>query len=399
MKTDPKRKTFDAVGLDVGSAWTRCVIFQLEGDRVRFRACGEVPSKGWVKGRIADQNAAVESIQGAVREAERHARVSVEAAVVGLGGSVRGANCRGFLDLGRLRAVDQRDVNRAVERASRVRLQEDRMILQMLPQDFVVDGHPGHRDPRQMVAGQIEANVHLVTASIREHECLVAAINQAHLAVEETIFEPFAACYASLRPEDRRDGAAVLCIGAHSAELVVYYGEALQLACSVPISGDHFTRDVARGLRISFQDAAIIKHEFGCAAAGSTAENSFVDVPSRDDRDVQRRTLNRILEARAEDLFKYVHEELTRIGMQSALIGGLFLAGGGARLDGMCDLAERILQCQARIALPLGIQDWPEEIFDPVWTTAAGLAMYSAKLKSQQEIQRQSIGLLGRIMK
>jgi cell division protein FtsA len=85
--------------------------------------------------------------------------------------------------------------------------------------------------------------------------------------------------------------------------------------------------------------------------------------------------------------------------MQSALIGGLFLAGGGARLDGMCDLAERILQCQARIALPLGIQDWPEEIFDPVWTTAAGLAMYSAKLKSQHEIQRQSIGLLGRILK
>ena len=335
----------------------------------------------------------------AVREAEQHARISVEAAVVGLGGSVRGANCRGFLDLGRLRTVDQRDVNRAVERASRVRLQEDRLVLQMLPQDFLVDGHPGHRDPRKMVAGQIEANVHLVTVSVREHECLVAAVNQAHLAVEDTVFEPFAACYAALRSEDRRDGAAVLSIGAHSAELVVYYGEALQLACSVPISGDDFTRDVARGLRISFEDAATVKHEFGCAAANSTAENSFVDIPSRDNRDFQRRTLNHILEARAEELFKYVHEELTRVGMQGALIGGLYLAGGGSRLDGMCDLAERILQCPVRIALPVGIQDWPEEIFDPVWTTAAGLAMYSAKLKSQHEIQRQSIGLLGRILK
>ena len=398
MKKDSK-KTFDAVGLDAGSAWTRCVIFQLEGDRVRFRGHGQARSKGWVKGRIADQNAASESMLAALREAEQQAHMSVGAAVVGIGGSVRGANCRGFLDLGRLRAVDQRDVNRAVERAARVLLQEDRMVLQMLPQDFVVDGHPGHRDPRRMVAGQIEANVHLVTASVCEHQCLIAAVNQAHLAVEETIFEPFATCYASLRPEDRRDGAAVLSIGAHSTELVVYYGEALQLACSVPISGDHFTRDVARGVRISFEDAATIKHEFGCAAAGSTAENSFVDVPSRSNRDIQRRTLNHILEARAEELFKYVSEELTRIGMQGALIGGLYLAGGGALLDGMCDLAERILQCQVRIALPLGIQDWPEEIFDPMWTTAAGLAMYSAKLKSQNEIQRQSAGLLGRILK
>jgi cell division protein FtsA len=398
LKTDSK-KTFDAVGLDAGSAWTRCVIFQLEGDRVRFVGCGEAPSKGWVKGRIADQNAASESMRAALHEAEQSARISVGAAVVGIGGSVRGANCRGFLDLGRLRTVDQRDVNRAVERASRVRLQEDRLVLQMLPQDFLVDGHPGHRDPRKMVAGQIEANVHLVTASVRDHECLVAAVNQAHLAVEDTVFEPFAACYAALRSEDRRDGAAVLSIGAHTAELVVYYGEALQLACSVPISGDHFTRDVARGLRISFEDAATVKHEFGCAAASSTAENSFVDIPSRDNRDFQRRTLNNILEARAEELFKYVHEELTRVGMQGALIGGLFMAGGGSRLDGMCDLAERILECPVRIALPFGIQDWPEEIFDPVWTTAAGLAMYSAKLKSQHEIQRQSIGLLGRILK
>jgi hypothetical protein len=148
-----------------------------------------------------------------------------------VGATVRGANCRGLHDLGRVRTVEQRDVNRAVERARRVRLPEGAMILQMFPQDFVVDGHPGHRDPRRMIAGQIEANVHLVMTSQREHECLVTAVNQAHLAVEETVFEALAACYAAVLPEDRREGAAVLNIGAQSSELVVYYGDALQLAC------------------------------------------------------------------------------------------------------------------------------------------------------------------------
>jgi cell division protein FtsA len=323
----------------------------------------------------------------------------VEGAVVGVGANVRGANCRGLLDLGRLRAVEQRDVNRAVDRATRVRLPDDVMILQLFPQDFVVDGHPGHRDPRKMIAGQIEANVHLVTTSVQEHDCLVAAVNRAHLSVEETVFEPLAASYAAVLPEDRREGAAVLNIGAQSTDLVVYYGDALQLAASLPISGDHFTRDVARGLCISFEDAAAIKHEFGSARAGSTAENSFVEVPSREDRDVPRRTLNQILESRALDLFQLVRRELARVGMEGALAGGIFLSGGGARLEGMWEMAEQELGCRTCNALPVGIQDWPEEIYDPAWTTVAGLAMYSAKLKSQHEIERQSTGLLGRVLK
>ncbi len=392
-------KTFDAVGLDAGSAWTRCVICRLEDNRLRLLGCGSAPSQGWAKGLIADQSAVSECMLAALREAEANAQVSVEGAVTGVGATVRGANCRGLHDLGRVRTVEQRDVNRAVERARRVRLPEDALILQMFPQDFMVDGHPGHRDPRGMIAGQIEANVHLVMASQREHDCIVTAVNQAHLAVEETVSEALAACYAAVLPEDRREGVALLNIGAQSSELAVYHGDALQLAASLPVSSDHFTRDVARGLCISFEDAATIKREFGCAKADTTAENCFVEVASRDDRDVPRRTLNRILESRAMDLFQLVQRELARIGMEGALIGGLFLAGGGARLEGLCETAEEVLKCRVCNALPVGIADWPDELCDPAWATVAGLAMYSAKLKSQHEIQRQSYGLLSKILK
>jgi cell division protein FtsA len=391
--------TFEAVGLDAGSAWTRCVICRLEDNNMRFLGYGSAQSQGWSKGLIADQTAVSESMLVALREAERSAQVSVEATVVGAGATVRGANCRGLHDLGRVRAVDQRDVNRAVERAKRVLLPEDTMILQMFPQDFVVDGHPGHRDPRRMMAGQIEANVHLLMTSQREHDCLVTAVNHAHMAVEETAFEGLAAGYAAILPEDRREGAALLNIGAQSSELVVYYGDAMQLATSLPIAGDHFTRDVARGLCIGYDDAVILKHEFGCAKADTTPDNCFVEVASRENRDVQRKTLNRILESRALDLFQMVRRELTRIGMDGALMGGMFLSGGGARLEGMCEIAEEVLKCRVCNALPLGIEDWPEDLCDPAWTTVAGLAMYSAKLKSQQERRRQSYGLLSKILK
>src|SRR5690242_16590589 len=189
------------VGLDAGSRTTRMVITAIEQGRVRLLGFGAAEAQGWLKGRIADAKEVSESIRMALREAEGAAEVSVEGAVVGIGGkAVRGANTRGILDLGYVREIDQRDVNRVVNRATRVQLSEDRMVLQLFPQDFVVDDHPGHRDPRKMMASRLEVNVHLVTASSQQHSALIGAVNQAHLMVEETIFEGFAAAYAAVQP-------------------------------------------------------------------------------------------------------------------------------------------------------------------------------------------------------
>ncbi len=396
-------KPIYAVGLDAGSRRTRMVICAVEGGRLRLLGAAAAPSEGWLKGRIGDQRAVTDSILAALREAEANAGVSVESVVAGVGGStVRGANGRGVVELGHTREIEQRDVNRVVDRASNVQLQEDRMVLQLFPQDFVVDDHPGHRDPRRMMASRLEINVHLVTASVQEHAALVGAINQAHLVAEETVFEGLAACYAAVLPEDRREGIAVVDIGGQSTQLVVYYGDALYLASAVRICGDHFTRDLAQGLTLSFEDAELVKLEYGSALSEACPENIHVELPTpenREPRQTSRRFLNQILEARAEELFHHVRSELARVGMDRALMGGVFLTGAAARLPNLCDVAERVLMCQARYGLALGIEDWPESLNDPEWSTVAGLAMYSAKLKLQVEQARETAGWLGRILK
>ncbi|MBZ5726935.1 MAG: cell division protein FtsA [Acidobacteriia bacterium] len=396
-------KPIYAVGLDAGSTKTRLVVAVLEEGCLRFLGSAAVPSNGWSKGRIADQRAVADTIVAALREAEAKAGVSVEQAVVGIGGpTVRGANGRGVLELGFVREVEQRDVNRVVDRASRVQLHEDRMLLQMFPQDFVVDGHPGHRDPRKMLASQLEINVHLLTASVVEHNSLIGAVNQAHIAVEETAFEALAACYAAVLPEERREGIALVDIGSESTELVVYRGDAMYLASTVQVCGDHFTRDLAKGLCLSFEDAEVVKLEYGCAVSESCPENVLVELPTpenRERRHAHLKFVNGILEARAEELFRFVRGELARVSMDNALVGGVFLTGAAARLPDLCDVAERVLQCQARYGLPFGIQNWPEAMNDPAWSTAAGLAMYSAKLKVKAEQQRMTTGWLGKILR
>ncbi len=396
-------KPFLAVGVDAGSVHTRCVISTLENSRLRLLGYGIADSYGWTKSRITDQQSVSDCIARAVQHAESMAQVSVENVTAGFGGlTVRGANTRSRLDIGRPREVEQRDVNRALERAVRVQLQEDRMVLQLFPQDFAIDDHPGHSDPRTMLASHLEANAHLITVSTQEHNALVGAVNQAHFAADETVFEALAASYAAVLPEDRRDGIAVIDIGAHSTDMVVYYGDALQLAASLPICGDHFTRDVAHFLRIGYEDAAVIKEQYGSAVADSTAFNSLIELPIRGDRDPReapRRQVNEILEARALELFKLVRRELARVGMERSLGSGVVLTGGASQLHGMCDAAESMLDCQAHLGLANGLLHWPEELDDPSWCTAAGLSMYSARLRTQVDLERQSIGVLGRILR
>lgn len=379
------------------------VICLVEDERIRLLGCASVDSEGWLKGRIADQRAVSDSILAALREAEATAEVSVESTVVGMGGpTLRGANSRGVVELERLREIEQRDVNRVVNRALRRDLPEDCMVLQLFPQDFVVDDHPGHRDPRKMLAERLEINVHLVTASIQEHNSLLGAVNQAHLAVEETVFEAQAACYAAVWPEERREGVALVDIGSESTELVVYYGDSMFLASTVRVCGDHFTSDLARGLCISPADAEMVKLEYGCSNAEDCPENMWVELPTpegRERREARKKNIHTILESRATDLFQRVRNELARVGMENSLVGGVFLTGGGAKLPDLADIAEKELRCQSRFGLAVGIRDWPESMRDQEWCTAAGLAMYSGKLQKQMERQKEAAGWLGKIMR
>ena len=193
-------KTQLVVGLDAGSSRTRCVICALEGGFIRYLSHGLAPAAGWAKGRVTDQDAVAESIRAAVTDAERGAQVSVEAVTVGIGGThVHGAQSRGLYEFGRPREVDAADMAYAVELASEVRLERDRIVLHVEPQDFTLDGRAGYRKPHNGVCSRLEANAHVISASFQEHQAIVAAVHLAHLAVEETVFEPLAAAQSTVQ--------------------------------------------------------------------------------------------------------------------------------------------------------------------------------------------------------
>ena len=396
-------RTQIAAGIDAGSSSTRCVLCSLDGDRVRYLSHGVAPSSGWNKGRVVDQVAVAATLRAAVTLAERGAGCSAESVTLGIGGlHIHGAQSRGMYEFGRPRELTASDLSYAAELACDVQLERDRMLLHVLPQDFTLDGRSGYRKPHKGVCSRLEANVHIVTGSMQEHQALIAAAHMAHLPVEETVFEPLAAAYSCLLPEDRARGVVVVDLGMQSTGLVIYDGDAVQLASTIPVASDHFTRDIASVFKVTYEDAECLKQQYGCALLGLTSDSSLIEVPShegRPAREKRRGELIEILEARAEELFQYVLAEVRRAGMDRSLYEGVVLTGGGSLLPGMCDMAERVLNCQAGNGLAKGIGNWPEELQNPQWTAAAGLAMYSARLKLHRAPARRAGGLLGLVLR
>ena len=264
----------------------------------------------------------------------------------------------------------------------------------MLPQEFALDSQSGVRDPIGMRAGSLAVKVHLITGSQAASQSVVAAVNRAGIVVETVVAEAFAVGEAVLTPEERELGVLVMVLGGGSVELAAYYQGGLRMSSAIAIGGDHFTSDVAIGLHTPTPEAEIIKKMFGSVYAGWSHDGASFEVPglaNRPSRMVPRRDLLEILEPRALELLAMAIEELRHADLEPRLGAGVILAGGGARLHGLCDLAENVFSGPARIGLPSDAWDqegFPPMVLDlpggwdgPEYTTAGALLLYGLRLR------------------
>ena len=374
------------VGLDIGSTKTCVLIAEVDEEQVRFLALGAAESKGLRKGLIVNLDSTVSSIRRAVEEAESVAGVPVESAVIGVAGAhVRGVNSRAGVSLGnRPRDIEREDVRRAVDAARHITLPDDREVLHVLPHEFIVDAHDGIRDAIGMVGQRLEANVHLVTSSVAATQNLVTAANRAGILISDTVLEPLAAAESCLTQDERDLGCCLLDIGGGTTELIVYGAGVVRHTSAVPIGGDHFTNDLAVGLRTPIPEAERIKRRHGCASPALLREDGTIEIASvgdRPPRTVFARMITDIMEPRALELLALIRDDLQRADLDGQLPAGFILAGGGARLHGLDEMAEDAFHLPVRIAEPKGLADLPEQVVQPEYATVMGLVMYGAKAR------------------
>ncbi len=374
------------IGLDIGSTKTCVLIAEIDGEQVKFLALGAAESKGLRKGLIVNLDSTVSSIRRAVEEAEGVANVPVESAVIGVAGNfVRGVNSRGGITLGhRPRDIEREDVRRAIDAARNITLPEDREVLHVLPHEFLVDAQEGIRDPVGMIGQRLEANVHVVTSSGSATQNLVTAANRAGILISDTVLEPLASAESCLTQDERDLGCCLLDIGGGTTELIVYGGGVVRHTSAVAIGGDHFTNDLAVGLRTPIPEAERIKRHHGCAATSQLTEDGAIEIASvgdRPPRTIFARMLTEIIEPRAHELLALIRDDLQRAGLDKQIPAGFVLAGGGAKLHGLLELAEQTFHLPVRMAEPKGLADLPEQVAQPEYATVVGLVVYGAKAR------------------
>ncbi|MGH9349348.1 MAG: cell division protein FtsA [Vicinamibacterales bacterium] len=390
------------VGLDVGTSKVCAVVGEsLDDGSLDIVGIGVAESRGIKRGVVVNLEAAVDSIKKAIEEAELMAGVEVDSVHLALSGPhIKGFNSRGVIAVaGKNREITREDVRRAIDAAKAVALPTGREILHVLPQDFVVDEQDGIGAPVGMTGARLEVNVHIVTGAASSTQNIITCVNRASVGVQDTVIEQLAASEAVLTPDEKELGVALVDVGGGTADIAIWERGSLWHTGVVPVGGDHFTNDIAVGLRTPIPDAEKVKRKYGCALSAMVDEDETIEVASvggRKPRVMARRILSEILQPRAEEIFHLVWDEIRRAGYEKSLNSGIVLTGGGAILEGMPEIAEQIFDLPIRRGTPVGVGGLADHVSSPTFGTPVGLTLYAHRNRAPEPV-RVGAGAFGRV--
>ncbi|HEV7631946.1 MAG TPA: cell division protein FtsA [Steroidobacteraceae bacterium] len=369
------------VGLDIGTSKVVALVGEIGLDgSIEVVGLGSHPSRGLKKGVVVNIESTVQSIQRAIEEAELMAGCEIHAVYAGIAGShVRSLNSHGVVAI-RDKEVTAADVEHVIDAAKAVAIPADQKILHVLPQEFIIDGQEGIRDPIGMSGVRLEAKVHIVTGAESAAQNIVKCVQRCGLVVEDVVLEQLASSYAVLTEDEKDLGICIVDIGGGTTDLAVFSAGAIRHTAVIPIAGDQVTNDIAVSMRTPTQYAEDIKIRYACALSQLANPDESIEVPSVGDRPARRlarQTLAEIVEPRYEELFGLIRDELRRSGFEETVAAGIVLTGGSAKMEGAIDLAEEIFHMPVRLGLPTQVKGLADVVQNPIYSTGVGLLLYA----------------------
>jgi len=390
------------VGLDVGTSTVSVIVGELMADgNLDIIGIGSAESKGIRRGIVNNVDSAADAIKRALDEAELTAGIEIDSVHLALSGAhVKAFNSRGVVAVaGRNREITRDDVKRAIDAARAVALPAGREILHVLPQDFVVDDQDGIPAPVGMTGGRLEVNVHVVTGSSSSMQNMVACVNRAGVEVVDTVLVQLAASEGVLTPDEKELGVCLVDIGGGTTDFAVFERGSLWHTGVLAVGGDHFTNDIAVGLRMPIPDAEKLKRRSGSALTALVPPDDTMEVASiagRRPRVMQRRVLSEILQPRAEEICHLLWDEIRRAGYEKSLHSGIVLTGGGSMLEGMTEIAEEIFDLPVRRGSPERVGGLADHVNNPAFACPVGLVAYTHR-NMPFDHDRTAAGALGRL--
>lgn len=373
------------VGLDVGTTKICAVVGEVVNGELEIRGVSTSASKGLRKGVVVDIESTVESIKNAVKTAESFTGVEINAVYVGIAGShIKGFNSYGAVGI-RGKEVTCKDIERVIDSAKAVYVPLDREVLHVIPAGYILDGQDGIRDPSGMMGVRLEAKVYIVTGAVASVQNLLKCCERVGLEVVDIVFEPLASAEAILTDDEKDLGVAIVDIGGGTTDIILYKNGCLRHTSVLAIGGNHFTNDIAVGLRVSVSEAERVKKSFGFAITSMVDDSEEIDIiQTGQGRKILRRYLSEIIQPRTEELLDLIKGELRSCSGYDIASTGVVFTGGGSLLEGLDRMAEALLGLPVRLGSPNDIEGCKDIINNPMYATGVGLVLYGLETEASR---------------
>nr|NQU92941.1 cell division protein FtsA [Bacteroidota bacterium] len=371
------------VGLDIGTTKIAAIVGRRsEHGKIEILGYGKTESIGVKRGVVSNIENTVQSIRTAIDEAEQKSEVEIKYVNVGIAGQhIKSVHHRGSI----IRAnneveINQQDVDTLLHSMYNLNMSPGEEIIDVIPQEYIIDNEQGIRQPIGMLGNSLEANFHIIIGQTTAAKNIYKCVKKAGLEVVDLILEPIASSNAVLSEEEKEAGVVLVDIGGGTTDIAIFQDGIIRHTAVIPLGGDILTEDVKEGCTIIRKHAEELKVKFGSALANENKDEEIVAIPGlrgRPPKEISLKNLASIIQARMEEIIEYIYYEIKNSGYEKKLIAGIVLTGGGALLRHAAQITEFITGMDTRIGYPNEhlSQDVPEEMASPMHATGIGLVI------------------------
>ncbi len=378
------------VGLDIGTTKIACFIGRKnEHNKIEIISMGKSESLGVMHGVVANIEKTVQSITAAVNAAQvcNEGSLIIKNVYVGIAGQhIKSIQHRGmYTKRDNTSEISQEDIDFFVDDMHKMVMPPGEEIIDVIPQEYIVDGSPEIKEPIGMAGVRLEANFHIITGQINNVMNIKKCIERANLNVRDIILEPIASADAVLSDEEKEAGIVLVDIGGGTTDIAIFQDGIIRHTAVIPFGGNIITNDIKEGCQIMQRHAEALKIKYGSASASENKENEVVCIPGlrgREPKEITLKNLSSIIQARMEEIIELVNYEIKNSGYSKKLIGGIVVTGGGAQLKHLTQLFEYMTGMDTRIGYPtehLANSNDIENIESPMFSTGIGLVLQGFK--------------------
>lgn len=337
------------VGIDIGTSKVASVIAEINNfNQLEIIATAECKCFGMKKSKITDEDEIASAIGRTILEVEAQGNIKINSAYVTIPGKyvqiVQNSIVKEAKD--KFAGITSKDLNSAMLQLRDIDLPEDKVIIDIIKNQFSLDNGRIVEDPVGALSSTVTVSGQVILADKDYVRQLTSIFKKANIEIDGIIPNVLAERSLILDANELNDNVMILDIGSGNTDIGVFNGSNFIYTNTVPLGGDNITSDIAQVFYISEEEAERLKKQYALAL------KSFIDYDTdimlttykgdEKNKTIKSSELIEVIEARVEEIFSLVNKQITSLGIKSN-INNVILTGQGITCISKSDVAGKIV--------------------------------------------------------